>query len=137
MFDMLSSEGWWGWFLSFFCICALSNKTLKIFLKREKWKTKCGLLSLKRTLFVQVCVVLCLVTQSHLTLCNPMDCNPPGSCLSDSPGKNTGVGCHAFLQGSSSRGLPNPGIEPCLPCCRRILHHLIHQGSLFVQVSIT
>ena len=34
------------------------------------------------------------------TLCNPMDCSPPGfSVHEDSPGKNTGVGCHALLQG--------------------------------------
>ena len=31
-----------------------------------------------------------------------MDCSPPGSTLhGDSPGKNTGVGCHALLQGIS------------------------------------
>ena len=33
------------------------------------------------------------------TLCNPMDCRPPGSSV---PGilqaKNTGVGCHALIQ---------------------------------------
>ena len=29
-----------------------------------------------------------------------MDCSPPGSSVhGDSPGKNTGVGCHVFLQG--------------------------------------
>ena len=29
-----------------------------------------------------------------------MDCSPPGSSVhGDSPGKNTGVGCHALLQG--------------------------------------
>ena len=28
----------------------------------------------------------------------PTDRNLPGSCLWDSPGKNTGVGCHALLQ---------------------------------------
>ena len=27
------------------------------------------------------------------------------------------------------RGLPNPGIEPCLPHCRWILYCLSHQGS--------
>ena len=33
------------------------------------------------------------------TLCNPMDCSPPGSSVhEDSPGKNTGVGCHIFVQ---------------------------------------
>ena len=30
------------------------------------------------------------------TLCNPMDCSLSGSSI---PDKNTGVGCHAFLQG--------------------------------------
>ena len=34
------------------------------------------------------------------TLCNPMDYSPLGSSVhGDSPGKNTGVGCHALLQG--------------------------------------
>ena len=35
---------------------------------------------------------MCLVVQSCLTLCNPMDYSPPGSSIHrDSPGKNTGV----------------------------------------------
>ena len=38
--------------------------------------------------------------QSCLTLCNRMDGSPPGSSVyGDSIGKNTGVGCHALLQG--------------------------------------
>ena len=38
--------------------------------------------------------------QSCLTLCDPMDCSLPGSSVHrDSPGKNTGVGCYASLQG--------------------------------------
>ena len=41
--------------------------------------------------------VLCSVAQSCLTLCNPMNCSPPGS--SDFPSKNTGVGCHFLLRG--------------------------------------
>ena len=37
--------------------------------------------------------------QSCLTLCDPIDGSPPGSpCPWDSPGKNTGVGCHFLLQ---------------------------------------
>ena len=41
--------------------------------------------------------------QSCLTLCNPMDCGPPGSSVhGDSPGKNTGVGCHTLLWISKS-----------------------------------
>ena len=45
--------------------------------------------------------------QSCLTL--QLHYNPPGSSVhGDSPGKNTGVGCHFLLQGD----LPDPGIEP-------------------------
>ena len=32
------------------------------------------------------------------TLCDPRDGSPPGSPVPDSPGKNTGVGCHFLLQ---------------------------------------
>ena len=36
--------------------------------------------------------------QLCLTLCDPMDCSPPGSSVhGDSLVKNTGVGCHALL----------------------------------------
>ena len=70
---------------------------------------------------------LCLVTQSGLTLCNPMDCSPPGSSVhGNSPGNNTGVGCHALLQGIFSTQVLSPG----LPHCMRILYQLSHQGSL-------
>ena len=44
---------------------------------------------------------VCLVSLSCLTLWDPLDCSPPGSCPWDSPGKNTGVDCHALLQGIS------------------------------------
>ena len=68
--------------------------------------------------------VLCLVTQSCPTLCNPMDCGLPGSSVhGDSPGKNTGWGCHAFLQGI----FPTQGSNPGLPHCRQILYCLSHQ----------
>ena len=37
--------------------------------------------------------------QSCPTLCDPIDGSPPGSPSPwDSPGKNTGVGCHFLLQ---------------------------------------
>ena len=39
-----------------------------------------------------------------------MDCSPPGSSVhGDSAGKNTGVGCHALLQGI----FPTQGSNPC------------------------
>ena len=45
------------------------------------------------------------------TLCNPMDCTPPGSSVhGDSPGKHTGVGCHALLQGIFPTQGSNPGL---------------------------
>ena len=36
--------------------------------------------------------------QSCLTVCDPIDGSLPGSRPWDSPGKNTGVGCHFLLQ---------------------------------------
>ena len=55
-------------------------------------------------------VLLSLVTQSCLS--DPMDCSPPGSSIhGDSSGKNTGVGCHALLQGI----FPTHGIKPRSP----------------------
>ena len=43
--------------------------------------------------------VLCLVAQSYLTLCDPVDCILPDSYVhGDSPGKNARVGCHALLR---------------------------------------
>ena len=39
------------------------------------------------------------VAQSCPTLSDPTDCSPPGSPRPwDSPGKNSGVGCHFLLQ---------------------------------------
>ena len=64
--------------------------------------------------------------QSHPTLCAPMDCSPPDSSFHrDSPGKNTGVGCHALLHGI----FPTQGSNPGLPHCRQILYCLSRQGS--------
>ena len=68
--------------------------------------------------------LLALVPQSCLTLCNPMDCSPPGSSV------------HGILQARIlewaaipfSRGSSRP-MNPSLLHCRRILSHLSHQGS--------
>ena len=63
------------------------------------------------------------------TLCNPMDCSPQrtgSSVHGDSPGKNTGVGCHAFLQGI----FPTQGLNSGLPHCRQTLYHLSHLDSI-------
>ena len=87
---------------------------------------------------IPVCVVLCLEAQSFPTLCDSIDCSPPGSSAQrDSPGKNTGVGCHALFQ----QIFPTQRSNPSLPHCRWILYHLSHQGSpisipIFVTVII-
>ena len=67
------------------------------------------------------------------TLCNPMDCKLPGfSIHGDSSSKNTGMGCHALLQGI----FPNQGLNPGLLHCRRILYCLSHQGSPKYSISL-
>ena len=65
---------------------------------------------------------VCLVAQARLTLCDPVDCSPPGS---------------SYLWGFSRQeywsGLPCPPQgdppNPGLLHCRQILFHLSHQGS--------
>ena len=55
---------------------------------------------------------LCLIAQSRPTLCNPVDCSPSGSSVhGDSPGKSTGVGGHALLQGISPTRTPSLQME--------------------------
>ena len=66
-----------------------------------------------------------MAAQSCLTLCDPMDCILPGSSIhGDFLGKNTGVGCHALLQGI----FPTHGSNPGLLYCRWILYNLSHQA---------
>ena len=47
-------------------------------------------------------------------------------CPWDSPGKNTGVGCHFLLQGI----FPIQGSNPGLPHGRQMLYPLSHQGRV-------
>ena len=74
------------------------------------------------------CAVLCLVAQLCPTLCDPVDCSPPGSSV------------HEILQTRILDGLPclppgvlpNPGIKSIsLVSCSGwwILHHWHHLGS--------
>ena len=74
------------------------------------------------SIFISRCaVLLCLVTQLCPTVCDPMDCSPPGPSIhGDSPGKNTGVGCHVLLQGI----FPTQRLNPGLLHCRWILYQL-------------
>ena len=61
--------------------------------------------------FYDIFTVLCLVTQSCLTLCNPTDCSPPCSSV-------YGILQARILEWVAvpfSRDLPDPGIEPRSP----------------------
>ena len=60
------------------------------------------------------------VTQSCLTLCDPMDYS-----LWNSPDQNIGVGSLSLLQGI----FPTQGSNPRLPHWRWTLYQLSHQGS--------
>ena len=62
----------------------------------------------------------CVVANSGLTLCDPRDCSLPGSSVHGiSSGKNTGVGCHFFLQGI----FQTQRLNPHLLLGRQILYH--------------
>ena len=61
--------------------------------------------------------VVRLVTQPCLTLCNPVDSSVHGN----SPGKNTGVSCHAFFQGIFPTWVSS--------IADIFYYHLNHQGS--------
>ena len=64
-----------------------------------------------------------MCAQLQPILCTPVDCSPPGSSVhGDFPGKNTGVGCHALLQGI----FPTQGWNPCL------LHLPALSGRFFI-----
>ena len=70
---------------------------------------------------------LCCAMLSHPVTVT--DWVPPGSSVHrDSPGRNTRVSYHAFLQGI----FPTQGLNPGFPHCRRILYHLSHQGNLWL-----
>ena len=58
-----------------------------------------------------VCVCACVHTQSCLTLCNPMDCSPPGFSV-------PGISQTRILEQlpfPTTGDLPNPGVETASP----------------------
>ena len=88
---------------------------------------------------VCVCVCVCaralscpalqpaFVSQSHSTLCNPMDHNPPGSSVHGIFQARIAewVASHSLLQGV----FPTQESSPGLLHCRKILYHLSHQRN--------
>ena len=68
------------------------------------------------------CAVLCIVAQSCPALCDLMDCSPPGTSVhGDSPGQNTGVDCHALLQGI----LPTQGLTVILSYASKVMLNIL------------
>ena len=66
------------------------------------------------------------VAQSCPTLCDPMDCSPPGSSVHGILlSKSTRGGCHFLLQ----MIFLTQGLNPGLLHCRQMLYHLSCQGS--------
>ena len=88
--------------------------------KLMSWTALClwssTLLGVQPLFWIHLCV---LVAQPCLTVCDPMDCSPPGFFLCNSPGKNTRVGCHFLLQGI----FLTQGLNPGLLYCRQMLYH--------------
>ena len=78
----------------------------------------------------KVPMLACLVVSALSDSCGPVDCSLPGSTFhADSLGKNTGVDCHALLQGI----FPTQGSKhqsPESPALQADSLTLSHQGGL-------
>ena len=76
--------------------------------------------------------MLCLVTKSCPTLCNPMDCSLPGPSV------------HGILQVrvlervvmTSSKGFLDPGIKPASPALQADSLPLSHQGNIHIYMYV-
>ena len=118
----------------FFCIpsngktCPLQNNIILNFCKLRKHEKGISFFFLLRKVFLYLypylylcyAVLSCSIMSDSL---RPHEPYPPGSSVDgDSPGKNTGVGCHALLQGI----FPTQGLNLGLLHYKRILYHLSH-----------
>ena len=118
----------------FFCIpsngktCPLQNNIILNFCKLRKHEKGISFFFLLRKVFLYLypylylcyAVLSCSIMSDSL---RPHEPYPPGSSVDgDSPGKNTGVGCHALLQGI----FPTQGLNLGLLHYKRILYQLSH-----------
>ena len=76
-----------------------------------------------------MCVLSCF---SHVQLLSTLWTVARLLCPWESPGKNTGVDCHALLQGD----LPNPGIEPNSSCVSCIAGGFFSHGATWEAQKI-
>ena len=97
--------------------------------EQEKCRRRAWVYSVCVCACVCVCVSVGLVARLCLTLCDPMDCSPPGSSIHGiSQARLLGVGCHLLLQGD----LPDPGIKPMSPAWKADSLPLSYDGSLSI-----
>ena len=94
----------------------------KLFKTKSSTTVKCCKLSQFSFSFVQYGTGS-LVAKSCPTLATPWTARL--LCPWDSPGKNTGVGCHFLFQGTFPTWESNPG----LLYCRQSLYQLTYKGS--------
>ena len=69
--------------------------------KGKGWREKLGVWNYRihTTVYAAAAAAAAKSRQSCPTLCDTIDGSPPGPTVpGDSPGKNTGVGCHFLLQ---------------------------------------
>ena len=109
---------------------SLKNKTVRVIIKSLKWRG-IPLFTYSLSPFISSKTsppTLCVYVsgaQSSPSLCDPIDCGPPGSSV------------HGILQARIlewvaipfSRIFLTQGLKPSLLNCRQILYHLSHQGS--------
>ena len=78
---------------------------------------------------VYVCVCVCFSRSVMSNSLGPHGLQPDRLfCPWDSPGKNTGVGNHALLQGI----FPTQGLNLGHLCCRQILYHLTQHRYIYL-----
>ena len=125
--NALSADAWWLGCFSLKAVSWSQNEGLSAWERAQgpvfqATDSEIARFSLVAQKLKNPCV--CLVTQSCPTLCDPMNCSPPGfSAHGDSPGKNTGLSSLSLLQGIFLTQRSNPGLLHC----RQILYHLVAQ----------
>ena len=75
-----------------------------------------------------------LVTQSYPTLCNPMDCSPPGSSVHGI--SRAGILEWVAISSSGGSSWWTQGSNLSLLHCRQILYHLSHCTKIYLLINI-